>query len=271
MKIFISADIEGISGVVNKTHTMPQGHDYHMARTLMTNEVNAAIEGALEAGATEIVVNDSHGRMTNILLESLNPNAQLITGSPKKLGMMEGIDDSYNAALLIGYHARMNTPGVLSHSYHGGAISNISINGKDAGEFFINASVAGFYNVPVIVVSGDNILAEEVKAVDDNIETVVVKTAHARLTAKCLHPTVVHKAIKETVKNAILSSKVNPISLEGAIEMEVTFLNSGMAEMAAIMPKTEFLGGSKVGYRGKDIIEAYRALICMYNLANVVI
>lgn len=180
MKIYISADIEGISGIVAINQVIPGERDYQRSRELMTNEVNAVIEGAIEIGATEIVVNDLHGAGTNILIESLNNNAQLITGSSRKGAMLEGLDSSFDAVIFIGYHSRMNVSGVLSHSFHGGVISNININGKDVGEFYMNACVAGHFNVPVVLVSGDDTLEKEVKEVKAAIETVVVKTSYGR-------------------------------------------------------------------------------------------
>lgn len=268
MKIYISADIEGISGVVNKTHTSTAGYDYQRARMLMTEEVNAAIEGAIEAGAEEIVVNDSHGSMTNIIIEALNPRASLITGTPKKLGMMEGIDSTYDAAIMIGYHSKMNSAGVLAHSYHGGVILDITINEKSVGEFYINASVAGFFNVPVVLVSGDNILSEEVVDVNDKIESVVVKTSHWRYAAKCIAPQTVHAMIKDKVKNVL--SKIENIpatKVDGPIEVKVTFLNSGLAEAASLMPHTQLIEPNVVLYNADTIVEGYQAIMAMVKIA----
>lgn len=269
MKIYISADIEGISGVVSKAQLSPEGYDYQRARMLMTKEVNAAIEGAIEAGAKEIVVNDSHGPMTNIIIEALNPKANLITGTPKRFGMMEGIDDTYDAVILIGYHSKMNTPGVLAHSYHGGVISDISINGKSVGEFGINAFVAGYFDVPVVLVSGDNILSDEVSVINDKIEKVVVKTTQGRYSAKCTSPEIVHNMIKEKVKTAL--SKIDNVpstTVSGAIELKVSFLNSGLAEVASIMPRTELIEPNVVLYNADNIIESYRALMAMIHIAS---
>lgn len=212
-------------------------------------EVNAVIEGAIEIGATEIVVNDLHGAGNNILIESLNDKAQLITGLSPKGTMMEGLDSSFDAVILIGYHSRMNMGGVLSHSFHGGVILNININSKDVGEFYMNACVAGHFNVPVVLVSGDNILEEEVKKVNTEIETVVVKTSYGRYSAKCLTPSAAFEKINEKVKYALINAKnINPIKLQEPAEMKVTFLNSGQAEYASIMPGTELVEPNIVTY-----------------------
>lgn len=272
MKIYISADIEGISGVVSKAQLSPEGYDYQRARMLMTKEVNAAIEGAIEAGAEEIVVNDSHGPMTNIIIEDLNPKANLITGTPKKLGMMEGIDASYDAVIMIGYHSKMNSAGVLAHSYHGGVVSDISINGKSVGEFGVNAFVAGYFNVPVILVSGDNILSGEVSEINNEIERVVVKTAQGRYAAKCVSPEIVHDSIREKVKVAL--SKVDNIpstTVNGPIELKFSFSNSGLAEVASIMPHTELIEPNVILYNADNIIEGYRAIMAMIHIASSII
>lgn len=272
LKIYISADIEGVSGVVNKDHISPDGYDYQRARMLMTKEVNAAVEGAIEAGAKEIIVNDSHGPMTNIIIEALNSKANLITGTPKKLGMMEGIDDSYDAVIMIGYHSKMNSAGVLAHSYHGGVVSDISINGKSAGEFFINASIAGYFDVPVILVSGDNILSDEVSEINNKIENIVVKTAQGRYAAKCISPEIVHEMIREKVEMALLKIDNIPSTTEsGPIELKVSFLNSGLAEVASIMPRTELIAPNVVLYNADNIIESYRAMMAMIQIASSII
>ena len=269
MKIYISADIEGISGIVAVNQVLPGERDYQRSRELMTQEVNAAIEGAVEVGATEIVVNDFHGAGTNILIESLNNKAQLITGSSRKGAMMEGLDASFDAVIFIGYHSRMNVSGVLSHSFHGGVVSNININDKDVGEFYMNACVAGYFNIPVVLVSGDNILEEEVKDVHAAIETVVVKTSYGRYAAKCLTPSVVFEKIKEKSKAALIKARnIAPVKIRGPLEMKITFLNSGQAEWASIMPGAELVGSNIVSYNGKTIMDSYRALTAMIKIAN---
>lgn len=269
MKVYISADIEGISGVVNTAQTSPQGYDYCRARKLMTNEVNAAIRGAKLAGATEIVVNDSHGPMTNLLIEDLDEEARLITGKHKLLGMMEGLNDTFDAVLLIGYHARHNTPGVLAHSYFGRVISEIKINGNVVGEFEFNSMIAGDYNVPVVLVSGDDVLAGQVKSFNVGIETVIVKHAHSRYTAECVQPVKVHKMLEKSVHET-LSNKLQTIKAyegQGQVEIEVAFINSGMAEITQLIPGVEMVTANRVRYMAKNIIEAYQVRMALTTLA----
>jgi D-amino peptidase len=269
MKIYISADIEGVSGVVNSTQTGPQGYDYHRARKLMTDEVNASVKGAKLAGATNILVNDAHGPMTNLLIEELDEAVVLISGNKKLLGMMEGIDDTYDAVLLIGYHARHNTSGVLAHSHHGGVVSEVKVNGKTVGEFEFNTLVAGQYNVPVVFVSGDDILSQQVKNFHTEIETLIVKYAHSRYTAACIQPKKVHRLMEENVHKTLTEKlkSIAPRKIEGNVELEVAFLNSGMAEATLFIPGVLLIEPNRVKYMAKDVIEAYKMRAALITLA----
>lgn len=269
MKIYISADIEGISGVVNKSHAMVEGWDYQRARKLMMDEVNAAVKGALTAGATEILINDSHGFMTNLCIEALNPKARLLTGSHKTYGMMQGIDETYSAVLLIGYHGRHNTSAVLSHSFYGTVVSEIKINGTVVGELELNALLAASYGVPVVLVSGDDVLAEQANAYHEEIETVIVKTAISRYSANCIHPDVVHQMLETAVQRALNKPKNGFLSkmIEGTVLLELSFMNSGMAEACVGIPMVELVKPNCVSYKAESIQEAYRMRSVLTTLA----
>lgn len=270
MKIYISADIEGISGVVEREHLSSEGHDFSYSRKLMTEEVNAAVKGAIKAGASEVLVNDSHASMTNILIEELHEGARLISGRQKHLGMMQGVDSSFDAVILIGYHARSNTSGVLSHSYHGRAVYGIKLNGNPVGEMEFNSYVAGYFNVPVVLVSGDDILEEQVKAFRPEVESVVVKEAVSRFAANCMHPAEARKLIKSKVED-VLKNKMNliqPSKLEGPVEIEVKFMHSGMAENAMLMPGVELVSPNTVKYVARDLLEAYKVRSVLITLGS---
>jgi D-amino peptidase len=270
MKIYISADIEGISGVVNGSFTSQKEYDYGRARKLMTDEVNAAVAGAKLAGAEEILVNDSHGPMTNVLIEDLDEDVRLISGNKKLLGMMEGIDSTFDAVLLIGYHARHNTSGVLSHSYYGSVVTEIKINGKVIGESEFNSMIAGYYGVPVVFVSGDDVLSGQVREFNKDIETLIVKKAHSRYCAESIQPKLVHRLLKENV-HMTLSNKlkyIKPCKVEGKVEFEIAFHNSGMAEAALFIPGVEMVAPNRVKYMANDIIEAYKLRAALVTLAS---
>lgn len=273
MNIYISADIEGISGVVNGTHTTQSSFEYSRTRKLMTDEVNAVIKGAKRAGAKKIVVNDSHGKMTNLLIEDLDEDVILISGNHKLLSMMEGIDNSFDAAFFIGYHARNNTSGVLSHSYSGATISEIVINGNEVGESEFNALIAGYFDVPVVLISGDDVLSSQVKDFNEDIETVIVKKAHSRYTAQCLQPKHVHKLLEENAYNTLTNklTKIKPCKMKGKIDLEIAFKNSAMAEATLYIPGTELIKGNRVKYCANDIIEAYKMRIALTALASSVL
>jgi len=185
-KVFISVDMEGIWGVVHGDQVSAQGHDYGPARKWMADDVNAVIEGLFEAGAAEIVVNDSHGSMRNILAHDLDPKVSLITGSPKPLSMMQGIDDSFDACIFIGYHARAGTASsILDHTYSGATIRSIKVNSLELPELGLNAAIAAAFGVPVILLSGDAETCNQARSIlGSEVITVAVKESFGRYAAK---------------------------------------------------------------------------------------
>ncbi len=270
MKVYISADIEGVSGVVSSgLHTMPGGGDYGRARALMTGEVNAVVEGALAAGATHIVVNDSHGPMTNLLIEKLNPEALLVSGTPKPLSMMEGIGEEFDAAIFVGYHARMGTPGVLSHTISGGSVANVWINDAVVGETGINAGLAGYFGVPVVLVCGDNVLAKEATELLPHVRTAVVKTAITRQSALCLPPEKAQTLIREETKKALTSlDSAKPWLPESPFTFKLEFKDSGQAENAARMPGSTLVDPKTVSFTDDDYLVAFKGLRALIALAR---
>jgi D-amino peptidase len=270
MKVFISVDMEGIAGVVDKEHTLRNGKEHERARKLMTQEVNAAIEGALETNAKQIIVNDSHGTMRNIIPEDLNESAELITGSPKPLSMMQGIDSTFNAAFFIGYHAMRGAyHGVLEHTYHGGVVSDVFFNGKCFGETGMNAAVAGYFKVPVALVTGDYAVTEEARQTLGKVETVTVKEGVGRNAAKCLSPIKARSLIKIGAKNALLKVKnFKPLILKPPINLDIVFFSTGMADMAEMVPGAKRKDGRTVSFISNDYLEMYKALRVMITLAG---
>lgn len=269
MKIFISADMEGISGVVNWDYTSHQKYDYARARKLMTGDVNAAIQGAVRAGASEILVNDSHNSMNNILLEELIPPAYLLSGTPKMNSMMEGINSTYAGAAFIGYHAMMNSTGVLNHTYSSASVYTLKINGKETGELGINAYIAGHFNVPVLMVSGDDQLAKEAREFIPGIKTAQVKEARGRFAAICRNHGEAKSLIKETIHEAISArDSIKPLKIQGPVIIEVTLLNGAMADAAQIMPGAERVGSTILKFTAPDILMAYRAFRTITSLAS---
>jgi D-amino peptidase len=184
VQIYISADMEGITGLVDAGDVQPGGRDYERGRVLMTEDVNAAVRGAMAAGATRIVVNDAHGPMRNLLPDLLHPNAQLVRGRPKPMGMLEGLDGSFDAAFCVGYHARAGALGVLSHSFMGHEIDDMWLDGSPAGEIGLVHATAVALGVPVVLLTGDDTACAEMTEWDAGVVTVPVKQARDRFAAQ---------------------------------------------------------------------------------------
>ncbi len=271
LKVFISVDMEGIAGVVNGDQTSSSGSDYGMARRWMTEEVNAAIRGAQKAGATEIVVNDSHGSMRNVVISELDPAASLITGSPKPLSMMQGIDETFDAVFLIGYHARAGSEdGVLDHTYSGGSVYSIKVNGMELGESEQNALIAGCFDVPIVLITGDKtVCAQAKKSLGEGIETAVVKEGIGRYAAKSLTPRAAQTLIEQKAKSALESrNRVKPLKLQPPYRFELTYFRSSMADAGELIPQVKRTGPRTVTYETDDYIEGYKLFRALISLAQ---
>lgn len=269
MKVFISADIEGVAGVVHREHTLRDGREHDRARILMTEEVNACIDGALAQGATEVVVNDSHGTMRNLIPEAIHQSAEYITGSPKPLAMMEGISSNYDAAIFLGYHSRMGNDGILNHTFHGGVIENIKINNKDMGEFAINAGIAGHFGVPVVLVTGCQHIASEATDFIPGIETAIVKRTINRQSARNLSPQRARDLIREkTMESLSRIPEIKPVLMQGPFVVEISYLNSGLADAAGILPIVEKTNPKTHRFETNDFITAFRYIRSLIAIAG---
>jgi D-amino peptidase len=273
MRVYISTDMEGIAGVVHEDQTNPieprHAAEYNRSRRLMTNETNAAIAGALDAGAQRVVVNDSHWDMRNLLAEELNPAAELLSGSPKRLSMVEGVDEGFDAAMFIGYHAMAGTcNAIIDHTYTS-RVYQARVNGNPVGELALNAAMAGEHGVPVALVSGDQALAAEARTLlGEGVETVVVKNAVGRFAARALSPSVACMRIRSAAV-AALKREHTVFRFQPPIRLEVDFIVSQMADMAELVPGAVRAGGRTVGYTAADYKELFQAWRAMYNLASV--
>lgn len=270
MKLFLSVDMEGISGIVDTSYINPDsGVNYQRGRQFMTQDANAVIEAALEWGVKEIVVADSHNTMNNILWESLHPAARLIAGTPRDCSMVQGLDESFDAAMFIGYHTRQGIPGVLSHTMSG-VIHNLYVNGRVVGEFGFNAIYAGLYQVPVCMVSGDNLIAVEASELIPGISTAIVKQAVSRTAALCLPREEATAELKQKTKAALSQLKtIAPLQTATPLEVAIEFSHAGQAELAAIVPGSHYETMSNtVSFRAADQVEMYKTMRAMLNLAS---
>jgi len=272
LKVFISVDMEGISGIVHGNQTSRDQPEYEKGRALMVGDVNAAIEGVLALGKAEIVVSDGHGSMMNLKPDELNENAVLVRGSPKPLTQMAGIDRGFDAALFVGYHSKRGTMrGTLDHTISGRIIDSITINGLEVGETAINAAIAGYHGVPLISVSGDLAVTREAKEIITNIETVAVKEAVSRTAAKCLHPKKARELIRKGVTEALKKrSSIEPFKFESPIEVKVKYVNSIMADAVEFMPSAERIDGRTVRFMLDDYLKAFCAIRASIYIANAV-
>lgn len=277
MKILIAADMEGITGVVHADHTNPGHAEYGRFRLLMTQDVNAAIRGALAAGADEVIVSDGHWDGRNILLEQLDPRARLNTGTPRPYSMIEGVDGGVDGVLFIGYHARVGTPyAILDHTWSSGRVDGLWLAAgggqpQPIGEIGLNAAVCGHFGVPVLMVSGDQSACAEAEALLGPIETAVVKQAKGRTAAECLPPQVTAELIEQVAARAVghLFADVppKPFVLPPPITVMIEFIRSEMVDGAALLPGARRLDGKRVEYSARDMPEAYFAFRSLVGLA----
>lgn len=266
-KIYISVDMEGIAGIVSGDQLGPSGFEYGKAREWVTAEVLAAIEGARAAGATEILISDSHGNGENLLLDRLPRDVTVIRSWPRPLEMMEGIDESFDAAIFIGYHASTANPeGVRAHTISSGRIADIRLNGTSVPEAVINAAIAGHFGVPVIMISGDDAIADEARRLLGDIEAAVVKYAISYESARTLMPEAAAELIRETVRSAVERiDDFKPYVLDTPITLDVRFKNYRPSEMLAYLPTVERTDSHSIRFVGRDMVEVTKFLVFMLS------
>ena len=272
MKILIAVDMEGITGVTTWDQVTPGHAEYARFRKLMTQDVNAAVRGACEAGADEVIVADGHWNGSNILIEELDPRAKLNTGSPSPFSMMEGIDESVDAVFFIGYHARNGSPyAILDHTWSSRTVANVWLNDILTGEYGLNAALAGHFGTPVIMVSGDQTACAQMSELLGDVETAIVKQASGRFSAECLAPQVSQELIFEAARRAVerLAEGDMPdlFVLDAPVRVTVEFFTSDMADRASKMPFTQ-REETRVSFSVKEMDAAYSGFRTMVMLAS---
>lgn len=272
MRLLIAVDMEGISGVVNWNQVNPEHAEYQRFRKIMTEDVNAAIRGAAEAGAKAFVVADGHWDSSNLLIEALDPRAQLAAGTPAPLSMVQGVQSGVDAALFIGYHARAGTPNaILDHTWSSTRVANLWLNGRLCGEFGFNAAVCGHFGVPVLMVSGDQAVCAEAREWVPEVETVQVKQAVGRWAAECLPLAEAQARIQEGAQRAVHRFREGqgprPLRLETPLRVQVEFLATQMADGAMLLPGAERVDGRTIAFTAPDALSAYRSFRAAVALA----
>jgi D-amino peptidase len=271
MKILIAVDMEGITGVTTWDHVTPGHAEYARFRKLMTQDVNAAIRGAYEAGADEVIVADGHWNGSNILIEELDPRARLNSGSPSPFSMMQGIDESVDGVFFVGYHARNGSPfAVLDHTWSSATVVNVWLNDMLTGEYGLNAALAGYHGVPVLMASGDQTACAQITEQLGDVETAIVKQATGRFAAELLAPQVSQELIFDAACRALErlaeGDSTEPFVLEPPVRVTVEFFTSVMADKASMIPYTR-RDATRVTFTAQQMDDAYRGFRSMVGLA----
>lgn len=267
MRVYISIDAEGCSGIYKLAQVMPENPDYEFCRRMMEGDANAAVRGAFRAGASEVVINDAHNLGDNLRLDRLDPRVKLISGNDRPLSMMEGISSQFDAALLLGYHSRKGERGVISHTYYYSSMYEVRINGTPVGEAEINGFLAGHFGVPVIFLSGDQFVTENIRQKVPGIHSVATKRAIGCGAAECLHPDVSQKMIEDGVFGALGDFKnIKPMA-EKTWTLEVQFLTPGHAAYASLLPGSKRPAPAVVRFEAPDYGTLYNAFLCIITLA----
>ena len=271
MKIYISADMEGVSGVVHSNQTDSTHADYAASRKLMIGEVNAAIEGAFKGGAKEVLVNDSHGGMRNLAIADMHPDAIVLSGSPKPHSMMTAIDATFDNVFCTGYHARAGTSFAnLDHTWNGPrVVQGVWLNGVEVGEIGLNAALAGHYGVPVTLFTGDQTACAQAKELlGDDLVVAVVKEATGRVSAKCLHPTKAQALIRDAAERAVKIKRA-PYVLQAPITLRIAFARSSQVEMCVLMPGAKRVAPRVVEFTHDDMPTIYNAFRVLVTLGEI--
>ena len=269
MKIYISCDMEGVAGVVDWQQCGP-GPEFELGRRLLLAEVNAAIDGAVEAGATEFLVNDSHGAMHNLIPDQIHGRADYLSGRHKPLYMMEGLDDTFQAIFFIGYHGAVDgPPSTLSHTYNPAAVLAAELNGTMVGEAGINALVAAHFAVPIALVSGDQHTATQTAAICPGVTAAVVKRSVTRMAAQNLHPERAREVIRDAARSAIQRlGAVGAPQFGGDAALKLRLRNADLAELATAIRNVSRSGDTEVVVSGAGPLEIFRNFVAVLHITR---
>ena len=269
LKVYISVDMEGVAGTVTADQLVPSGFEYQRFREFMTREALAAVQAAKESGATDILVSDSHGNGENLLIEEFPKDVRIIRSWPRHLGMMAGIDSTFDAVIFIGYHASTTNPrGVRAHTFSSAHLTRVMLNGEPVTEGAFNAAIAGQFGVPVIMASGDDVAVAEIRKKLGNIETATTKQSLGFHSANSLTPEAACEEISQKVKAAFIRRpEFKPLVIKMPVSFEVTFKNYMPAEILSYLRGVERADSHSIRFVGKDMVEVsdFLEFIDTYN------
>ncbi len=269
MKVYISADMEGVTGVTHSDDVLPGRPAYERFRKLLTADVNAAIEGATEGGATQFLVNEAHDGMRNILIEELDDRAEIIIGRQKPYVMMEGVEGA-DVVFFVGYHAGAGTAGVLSHTFLARPVVDVELNGEPCSEGRMNAVLAGLEGVAVGLVTGDDLTCQEAEKLYPGVRTAQTKTAVGRYAARCLSPEASHSRVRDQARSAVSNVEgLESYALAPPYTFAVEFATASQAASVLYFPQLERIDDRRVTWTHEDYRVAYSMFIGVMNLAAV--
>ncbi len=269
MRVHISVDMEGIAGICHEAQADTGGMDFQRMREFMTSEVQAAVEGAKAGGATDILVCDAHDTSRNLIVEDLDPNVVVIQGAPYDLGMMAGISDEFDASMLVGYHAKRDSPsGVIGHTYSYD-IAELKLNGVVIGETGLSAAIAGHFGVPVVMVAGEQLAVDEIKSLVPKAVGVATKKGVGLYAARSVSPERSRQMIRSGAEEAVRGCKgVAPYVVKNPIHMDVTFTRVVMAQFVSKVPGVTRTGQKTVSFDAGNVIEAFDVFEVMNMVAD---
>jgi len=267
-RVYISVDMEGISGVVGDDQTSAGQPEYNRSRKLMAEDANAAIRGAFAGGATEVVVNDSHGSQRNLLPEDLDPRARLISHSFKRHGMVEGLDETFDAVIFVGYHAKADSPrGLFAHT-GSGVVKDVLVNGRSAGESGLNTLMAHWYGVPVVMISGDDVAVAQQKEWTPNVRGVVVKRAINMRAVESRPLGDARKEIEAAARESVAASKKPAPERAATYTVRMQLRNFTIPEVATAFSEIKLIAPDTVEFSRSTMPEAYRVVRVLYRFIN---
>jgi D-amino peptidase len=271
MRVYISVDMEGVAGVVHSDQCRRGAGGYDEACDLMTAEGNAAALGAFAGGASEVLLNDSHGDMRNLRLERLDPRVQILSGNLKQFSMAEGLETGrFDLAFFVGYHGGAGTQNsILDHTYRSTVVSEIRVNGRACNEAALNALVAGHGGAAVALVTGDENACKQCKEQLCGIDTVTVKWAVGRLAARSLHPQEARARIRDAAERAVREAdRFQPFAMDPPYRLEMDVVSTSMADAIGLMPGVLRPAPRTLTYEAPDVPTMFRAMLAMVKLGG---
>lgn len=266
MKVLIAVDYEGVAGMVTW-----DSNDNARMREFITADANAAVAGCFDAGADQVLITEAHASMRNLIPEEVDERARYLSGQPKPLNHVGGVDESFDAAMFVAYHARSGAlRGIMAHTYNTPVFS-LSFNGIEVGEFGADAAICGAFGVPVVMVSGDNVLAEEAAELVPGIETVIVKEGISRSAGICIPPGPAREMIREGAARALARrEEIQPFVIEPPVRCEVVFTDPSYPDTLTYLPFVERVDGRTIAFEAETMPEAFELFNALHFLAGKV-